>query len=808
MYLQVREKHRLTSKMQLTKSVREQYTHSGLAVLPSSFSFDKTVLIADSDIVRDYRALFLTDVYHFIVCASVLDGLPEDTRKNLDRSGCKYTFFDDQACTETANKGLDAVLSYARARYPSGAFEVVGADNLAECLRPFPEAADILHSVAIREQLRSGAPHFAEYHENLEYLHRAGTLVRGSLIMSSVDSTVGEVLSTNSRIRVSGAQLNRALHGDEVYVEGDAIVGIYKRKMRTIVGTLYRVEDTCSYIRPVDRRLPDFIASAGFSEECVGLKVSAYFVDWPATSPLPAAVVFKMLGRTGDIESEVAAIARHYSIDYYGDSWTSTLNRRRAEIGQEPFFGESCAVEDAACPSAKKSKTSADPAERTPGGLGFDSDEFSVGAAYREMEAGRRTDLRHLDVCSIDPIGCTDIDDALHCVEAGDLIEVGVHIADVSLYVKPDSILDREARHRSTTVYFPDRRIDMLPAFLSADLCSLRQNEDRAAFSCIWTLDRNFQIVETKIMRSVIRSRASLSYEQAYAVLQGLPNAVPAACADSIVMLMKIADKLRRDRFDKGALELNAQEVYVNAEKKVCVKDSIPTHYLVEEFMLLANISVAQYMYRYNPEYSLLRKHPLPSAIDLDGIDCSSSKTINESLARVDPQNRIIMKRIITKSMQQAVYFASGEASDFYHYGLATDIYTHFTSPIRRYPDVVVHRILAYIINHDESALDGLSASVTSRACSTMNFRHRNAQYASRMVTALYLYTALDETPMEASIVCKRDAGYVIFIRAYGIEEYIATDRDYKTFDKITVQLRKNLTEYCTTWKMNLDIID
>lgn len=819
MYLGDVEAHRINSKMQLVKTVREQYTHSGLPIFPANFKFRKTVLIVEGDIIERYWALLLTEHYDFVVCASTLAALPDGTQGALERLGCTFALFDDRACTETAGLGLGTVLRYARERHPEAAFDIVGTGNLADHLAPFPEAMDILLSDRPAEDSDS-PPIFKKHYHSLEYHHRCGKIAKGVLIVSAVYRNTGEVLGTNSRTRVTGSKINRGMHGDEVYTENDEVVGIHRRKLRMIVGTLYKLEDGCGYVRPIDCRLPDLFVYTQLRAEYVGRKVYTSFIEWRETSPLPRAVIFSVLGENAEMEDELRAVMTHFDIKYADDAWIDVLNRRREEAGEPVHLGAapslSSAGPDRRTPANdqiyKKCKIREGFCERTPEGLGFSPDEFSVDVACREVQEGRREDLRHLDVCSIDPVGCTDIDDALHCIRHGDHIEVGVHIADVSLYVKEGSVLDLEAKHRSTTVYFPDRRIDMLPAFLSANLCSLVEGSDRASFSCIWRLDPGYNVVDTRICRSVIRSRGAFSYEEAHEAIKNDNLAeMPGnrmRCVEGIRLLMKIASKLRKDRFDSGALELSTQEVYVDAQKNIRMKDSVPTHHLVEEFMLLANISVARFIHRHNPEYSLLRKHPLPSAIDLEFVDCSSSKAINASLARVAPENLTIVKRIITRSMQQALYFPSGESPDFYHYGLATEIYTHFTSPIRRYPDIIIHRTLSYILSGDEDAIDALAASVTSRTCSFMNYRHRNAQNASRMVSALYLYVSLEERPMDAIVVSVREGGCVVFIREYGIEEFLPTDILFRVFDPIKVSFKKDVARYCITRRMDLFLVE
>jgi len=229
-----------------------------------------------------------------------------------------------------------------------------------------------------------------------------------------------------------------------------------------------------------------------------------------------------------------------------------------------------------------------------------------------DEELKKREDLRHLDICSIDPPGCTDIDDALHVrpLDNGNY-EVGVHIADVTYYVKPNTAMDREAAKRGTTVYLVDKRIDMLPALLGTNLCSLRSNVDRLAFSCIWELTPEAEIVNVHFTKSVICSKASLTYEEAQNRNDDLR--MTDNISKSIRILNNLAKKLKKKRINNGALTLASPEVRFNLENDsqdpvdVEMKELKETNALVEEFMLLANISVAKKIHSKYPESSLLR---------------------------------------------------------------------------------------------------------------------------------------------------------------------------------------------------------
>ena len=322
-------------------------------------------------------------------------------------------------------------------------------------------------------------------------------------------------------------------------------------------------------------------------------------------------------------------------------------------------------------------------------------------------ELNKRTDLRHLDICSVDPPGCTDIDDALHFRKISkDLYEIGVHIADVSHFVRPNTALDKEAANRGTTVYLVDRRIDMVPELLSSNLCSLRPDEERLAFSVIWEVTPDAKIKKTRFTKSVIRSRRAYTYAEAQCAIDD-----PVQQNDlvkSLRGLNQLAKIMKKNRMDLGALALASPEIRFEVSSEtndpidVVSKPMLDTNSLVEEFMLLANISVAEFIFQHFPECAVLRRHPVPPASNFEPIlkagktqgftlQVESNKALAASLdAAVKPDNpymNTMLRILATRCMLQAVYFSSGTVAqtDFYHYGLAAPIYTHFTSPIRRY---------------------------------------------------------------------------------------------------------------------------
>jgi exosome complex exonuclease DIS3/RRP44 len=376
-------------------------------------------------------------------------------------------------------------------------------------------------------------------------------------------------------------------------------------------------------------------------------------------------------------------------------------------------------------------------------------------------------DLRELDICSIDPPGCQDIDDALHARRLPNgYIEAGVHIADVSHFVLADTPIDSEAASRGTTVYLVDKRIDMLPALLGTNLCSLRPHVERLAFSVIWQLNDDADIMNVKFTKSVIASKAAFEYEEAQ-ICKDDPNRTD-SLTQSIRLLNALAIKLKAKRMAAGALNLASPEVKINlgsAESSdpidVEQKELRETNSLVEEFMLLANISVAQKIDEVFPQTAVLRRHLPPPKSNFEKLqdvllkrkgfklDVSSSGALAASLDKcVDPSApafNTLVRIMATRCMLSAEYFCSGSVSrdTFGHYGLASPIYTHFTSPIRRYADVLAHRQLAAAISHVPLHPSLHLKSNVERIMDMINRRHRMAQMAGRASVEFYVGLAL-----------------------------------------------------------------
>ncbi|KCV70487.1 hypothetical protein H696_02828 [Fonticula alba] len=524
--------------------------------------------------------------------------------------------------------------------------------------------------------------------------------------------------------------------------------------------------------QPLDRRIPRIrIRTRLPPADLLAKRIVVAIDDWDAGARHPRGHYIRTIGAAGtkDTESEVILL----------------------ENGVP--FGEFSAAAHACLPDGN---WSADAAIAAQGGL------------------GRRVDLRDVLVCSVDPPGTTDIDDALHArVLPSGNVEVGVHIADVTHFVKPNTPLDAEAAARSTSVYLVDRRISMLPNLLGTNLCSLLPDVDRFTFSCLWELDPvTLRVVSTRFVKSVVRSRRAFSYEEAQLRLDdpaayGWHEDDPVTGANgrgdplvgSLVWLNRIAQRLREQRRQAGALMLSSPEVRfeLGDDKNPLyakVKNTIPANSLVEEFMLFANVSVARFIVDAFPQTSVLRRHPAPTALRFDelqqflrarghSLDVSSNRALADSLDRCsdpeDPFFNSLCRMLVTRCLMQAVYFASGTQprAEFAHYGLARDIYTHFTSPIRRYSDILVHRLLAAAIDFEPTSQLLIHRDNITRLCNVINIRHRSAKKASMSSTELFtglLFSRFDLAQEETAYVVRvMSNGLVVHVPAFGLEGFI-----------------------------------
>jgi exosome complex exonuclease DIS3/RRP44 len=496
------------------------------------------------------------------------------------------------------------------------------------------------------------------------------------------------------------------------------VVGIIRRNWKEYAGTLRSEEDASRQDRmfiPADSRIPFVRIRTRNGAELEGKRIVCVIDSWDRFSRSPNGHWVSVLGVAGDRDTESAVILREHEV----------ITREFSSAVMQCL----------------------PPRDFTPS----------------EEEIKKRLDLRAVPVCSIDPPGCKDIDDALSCEILPDgNYRVGVHIADVTHFVHPDSAIDKEAAERCTTVYLVEKRTDMLPALLTADLCSLREKVDRLTFSVIWKMRPNGDILETEFHKAVIRSAASLTYAAAQNRIDDTKD--HSELTESIRRLNSLAKQIRTARMNRGGLELASQEVRFELDAKtqdpteVAVYVSRDTNKLVEEFMVLANQSVGRKILENFPTTSVLRRHPPPKAELLETLKellakqgytafhFGTNKELADSLSAIirtnDPFFNRLVRLMTTRCMNQAQYFCTGDIDpgSYWHYGLSMDVYTHFTSPIRRYADVLVHRLLAASLGLSAVPESLQTKSMIHTQCDVMNKRHKLAQMAGRASAELHIY--------------------------------------------------------------------
>ena len=330
--------------------------------------------------------------------------------------------------------------------------------------------------------------------------------------------------------------------------------------------------------------------------------------------------------------------------------------------------------------------------------------------------------MRGERIFSIDPDTAKDLDDALSIKANEDgTYEIGVHIADVSYFVKPNTALDRDARKRATSVYLVQRAVPMLPPTLSEELCSIVPGQDRLAFSVVFTMTKDAKVTNKWFGKTIIRSAAQLSYANAQDVIEGrvlgdvpvIPEHNAVDIEHDIRVLHDIAKELRKQRFENGALSLESLSLSFKLDETGKPIDCgqrtrVEANDLIEEFMLLTNITVAQHIAVHLPEQALLRRHDTPIERRLNNfverakrlgvdMDITSSGAMMRSFDAIkDPMTRKLLELLSFKATQRAKYYCAGmlDIAKYHHYALNVPLYTHFTSPIRRYADVLVHRQL------------------------------------------------------------------------------------------------------------------
>ena len=600
------------------------------------------------------------------------------------------------------------------------------------------------------------------------------------------------------RVWIAERSMGCALNGDKVEVvlfprrkgkeqEGE-VVNVLERKKTEFVGIL-EVKPTFAFLN-IDKKLLThdmFIPLEKLNGGKDGQRCVGRIVEWSSKEKNPIGEIIAVLGDVGNNDAEMHAILAEFGLPY--------------SYPKE--------VEDAA---------------------------NEISDIIDAEEIARRKDMRDVTTFTIDPRDAKDFDDALSIrkLETG-LWEVGVHIADVTHYVTPNSIIDKEAYKRATSVYLVDRTIPMLPERLCNNICSLRPNEDKLSYSVVFQLDEFAEVKSYEICRTVINSNRRFAYEEAQAIIESGEGDY----ATELLKLNELAKILRVKRFAKGAIAFDRVEVRFEIDEKgkplsVYFKESKEANKLIEEFMLLANKTVATHIgkpkgvkgAKAKPKTFVYRVHDVPNPDKLEnfstfikrfgyklkttGKNQEVSSAINNLLDQVaGKREQNLIETLAVRSMAKATY----TTENIGHYGLAFDYYSHFTSPIRRYPDMMAHRLLTrylfeegHSVNKNEyeeycehsSDMEQLAASA-ERA----SIKYKQVEYMSERLGQVYdgvisgvtdwgIYVELNENKCEGMIPirCLDDDYYEFDEKNYCIVGR-HTGKRYQLGDELTVRIAK-----------------
>lgn len=536
-----------------------------------------------------------------------------------------------------------------------------------------------LHKLLAEQQIKE-----SEKGKYILNLNIEGT-VTGIIDFNQAGNAYVNVPELEDDIFIHSKNVKDALQGDEVLVvtyhfkgkklEG-SVLEVLKRNREEFVGTFQLINHKDFGFVVCDKKTINtdiFVPKGKIGGASDGDKVVVKMVEWRAGEKNPEGEIVKVLGAPGEHETEIHSILAEYGLPY--------------------SFPED-----------------------------VENEAEKIDRSINDSEIAKRRDMRDICTFTIDPKDAKDFDDALSIqkLDNGNY-EIGVHIADVSHYVRPGTLLDDEAYDRATSVYLVDRVVPMLPEVLSNDVCSLRPNEDKFTFSAVFEMDKNADLVNQWFGRTVIHSDRRFSYEEAQERIESGEGDL----SEEILTLDRLAKILRRERIRNGAITFDRSEVRFNLDENsepigVYFKVSKDSNHLIEEFMLLANRKVSEFISlnrRGEPTGNtfIYRIHDDPDPTKLEALrdfvstfgykmDLANSKKVADSLNQLlhDVKGKgeeNMIETLAMRSMSKAVY----STNPIGHYGLGFDYYSHFTSPIRRYPDLIAHRLLQHYLDGGKS---------------------------------------------------------------------------------------------------------